>query len=74
MTTDIETHRHRREVYANEIGAESEADFLKRMSILLTVCGSQMYSPVRNLCTPQLSSNKSYQQLKDLLQDHLNPN
>ena len=58
---------------ANDIGDTEEKDKLKRKSILLTVVGGQTYSLIRNLCMPQTPADKTYQELKDLVKEHLSP-
>ena len=42
-------------------------------SILLTVCGQKMYGLIRNLTSPQKPSDKSYDELKALIAQHLKP-
>lgn len=58
---------------ANDIGKEKDTDLLKRKSILLTVCGSQTYSLIRNLCMPQTPGHQSYEELNELVKNHLRP-
>ncbi len=58
---------------ANDIGEDKDKDLVKRQSILLTVCGSQTYSLVRNLCARKIPKDKTYAELKDLVKDHLCP-
>jgi len=45
----------------------------KKRSILLSVCGSKTYNLVCNLLAPARSSEKSYQELTELLKQHYNP-
>ena len=54
---------------ANEI---TDKDKIK--SILLTVCCQKIYGFIRNLTSPQKPSDKSYDELKALIAQHLKPN
>ena len=58
---------------ANNIGNMKNTDLLKRKAILLTVCGEQTYSLVRNLCMPECPNDKMHVQLVELVKNHVNP-
>ena len=45
----------------------------KRKSVLLTVCGAQTYSLVRNLCSPLTPKDKTYEEILQLIKGHLSP-
>ena len=45
----------------------------KKASTLLTIVGAKTYNLIRNLCTPTLPSNKTYQQIVELVKNHLQP-
>ena len=53
---------------ANEIEAEA-----KKKGILLTVIGGEAYTLLRSLTEPHSPSQKTYQQIVDILKNHLNP-
>lgn len=48
-------------------------DVAKKRSILLTVCGSQTYSVIRNLTAPAKPNAKTFTELKELVKDHVSP-
>ncbi|XP_069122221.1 uncharacterized protein [Argopecten irradians] len=48
-------------------------DVDKQRSILLTVMGQKMYGLVRNLTSPEKPSDKTYDELKELISQHLKP-
>ena len=53
---------------ANEIEDED-----KKKAILLSTSGPETYALFRNLCAPDNPSTKTYAQLKQLMQEHLQP-
>ena len=53
---------------ANEITTE-----VKKKGILLTIIGSEAYTLLRSLTEPEKPSEKTYQQIVDILKRHLNP-
>ena len=40
---------------------------------MLSVCGAEMYKLLRSLCAPNNPSEKTYDQLKVLMKQHLSP-
>lgn len=45
----------------------------RKVSTLLTVVGVKTYSLLRNLCTPDKPSSKSYEEIVKIINDHLYP-
>ena len=45
----------------------------KKRSLFLTACGSKVYSLVKSLIAPTKPEEKSYQELIDVIKDHLQP-
>ena len=71
--TDVEdwvqcTERLAQYFIANDIG-----DAGKQRAILLGVCGSKTYGLMRNLVSPAKSSDKTFNKLCVLIQEHLHP-
>ena len=56
---------------SNAAAVESRSN--KRRAILLSLIGNSTYSLLRNLCSPDKPSVKTYKQLTDLLQKHFAP-
>ncbi|CAC5382898.1 unnamed protein product [Mytilus coruscus] len=67
---NFEEYTERLEEYflANEIDDDD-----KKRSIFLTVCGEKTYSLLRNLCAPAKPNTKTFDNLKEVLTDHLRP-
>ncbi|CAC5381589.1 unnamed protein product [Mytilus coruscus] len=67
---NFEEYTERLEEYflANEIDDDD-----KKRSIFLTVCGEKPYSLLRNLCAPAKPNTKTFDNLKEVLTDHLRP-
>ena len=53
--------------------AEGITDNDKKRSVLLTVCGKETYSLVKNLVAPNNVKDKSFEQIVSLLDRHLQP-
>ena len=66
---DWPTYIERVELYciANDIIEE------KKVSVLLSVMGPKTYGLLRSLLTPEKPADKTFQQIADILQQHLNP-
>ncbi|CAC5384147.1 unnamed protein product [Mytilus coruscus] len=67
---NFEEYTERLEEYflANEIDDDD-----KKRSIFLTVCGEKTYSLLRNVCAPAKPNTKTFDNLKEVLTDHLRP-
>ena len=53
---------------ANDIVDEN-----KRKAVLLSVCGAETFSLLKDLVTPDNLTDKTYQELSAALQEHCNP-
>lgn len=51
----------------------NEIDERKRVPLFLTLFGTEGYALLRNLCTPSIPSTQSYEDLKKIMSDHLQP-
>lgn len=60
----------RLEMHFTEIGCTAEPS---KISTLLKTIGSEAYSIVHSLCSPEVPSTKSYQQLCDILKQQFTP-
>ena len=58
---------------ANELDGDGDDAQKKRKAILLSAVGAATYSLVRKLCAPQKPSEKTFEELCTLLQEHQNP-
>lgn len=54
--------------------ANDIVDANKKKSILLSTSGPTTYKIVRSLCSPDSPATKSYNEIKELMQNHMNPN
>lgn len=45
----------------------------KKVSLLITLLGSEGYALLRNLCTPVVPATKSFVELTNLMSNHLKP-
>ncbi|CAC5382937.1 unnamed protein product [Mytilus coruscus] len=70
LKNNFEEYTERLEEYflANEIDDDD-----KKRSIFLTVCGEKTYSLLRNLCAPAKPNTKTFDNLIEILTDHLRP-
>ncbi|XP_014834021.1 PREDICTED: uncharacterized protein K02A2.6-like [Poecilia mexicana] len=66
---DWESYIERVELYCDANDIEDE----KKSSVLLSLMGAKTYSLLRNLLSPAKPSSKSYKDIVDTLQKHLNP-
>ena len=45
----------------------------RKKAVILSVCGAETYKLLRSLCAPNNPSEKTYDQLKVLMKQHLSP-
>lgn len=66
---DWETYIERLDLYfvANDVKAE------KQVAVLLTKISPETYKLVRDLCAPNKPNTKTYKELTEMIQNHLNP-
>lgn len=66
---DWESYIERLELYFEAKDVKPE----KKLAILLTKVGTEMYKLIRELCAPTKPKDKVYQDIVDLVKNHLNP-
>lgn len=53
--------------------ANDIVDANKKKAIFLSVSGAETYKLIRDLCSPATTSDQTYEQIKTLVQTHLQP-
>lgn len=66
---DWGTYVERVELYCEANATENDT----KVAVLLSVMGAKMYGLLRSLLTPEKPADKSFQQIADIVNEHLNP-
>lgn len=66
---DWGTYVERVELYCEANAIEND----KKVAVLLSIMGVKTYGLLRSLLTPEKPADKSFQQIVDILNEHLNP-
>lgn len=66
---DWGTYVERVELYCEANATENDT----KVAVLLCVMGAKMYGLLRSLLTPEKPADKSFQQIADIVNEHLNP-
>ncbi len=66
---DWGTYVERMELYCEANAVADE----KKVAVLLSLMGAKMYGLLRSLLTPEKPADKTFQQIVDILNEHLNP-
>ena len=58
---------------ANGISEDTDNNGARRRAILLTCVGATTYKVIRSLCSPDKPNEKTYADIKTLMEDHQHP-
>ena len=73
MGDDWEDYTDRLKQYLVENKMDTDEDAERRRAVLLTVCGAPTYSLIKYLLAPAKPSDKSYEELVNLVKRHYHP-